>query len=372
MYVYMGVCTCVSHVCLCVRGCVCESACVCARVCVRAFVFLCVCVCMCYCTCNTANTCACVLWVGTHVRVCTCTCACVFVRVHMCSCVSAFVCACTCVRACASVRERVPCVFLRARVRVCVCMRARVCVCASLPPLCDIFPGIRLATQPPSNHVGDKCEAVTSVLIGARARTQGCGYLHPSYTQTHTPHNPAGLLVHLQRQYNPTGLHVRSQGCTYNPTGHPVLSQALSGIHAQSHWSPCAFTGMHLQPHWAPCAFTGPVRDTPTIPLVSLCVHRDAPAISLGSSYLHMDAPSDKTPIKMPPSTFPPHPGFYVLILHIKSQHGSVCVLARCGVQSFGIFVVVWPTCVVLSRYVSGLVVTGCSSAAGPAWFPLT
>jgi len=32
---------------------------------------------------------------------------------------------------------------------------------------------------------------------------------------------------------------------------------------------------------------------------------------------------------------------------------GSACVLARCGVQSSGICVALWPTCVVLSRYVS-------------------
>jgi len=36
--------------------------------------------------------------------------------------------------------------------------------------------------------------------------------------------NPAGLLVLLQRQYNPTGLPVRSQGCIINPTGLPVHS----------------------------------------------------------------------------------------------------------------------------------------------------
>jgi len=40
--------------------------------------------------------------------------------------------------------------------------------------------------------------------------------------------NLAGLLVHLQRQYNPTGLPVRSQGCTYNPTGPPVRSQGCT------------------------------------------------------------------------------------------------------------------------------------------------
>ena len=41
-------------------------------------------------------------------------------------------------------------------------------------------------------------------------------------------HNPTGLLVYLQRQYNPTGLPVRSQGCTYNPTGLPVRSQGCT------------------------------------------------------------------------------------------------------------------------------------------------
>jgi len=50
---------------------------------------------------------------------------------------------------------------------------------------------------------------------------------------------------------------VLSQGCSYNPTGHPVLSQAQSGIHPQSHWSPCAFTGIHLHSNGDPCAFTG-------------------------------------------------------------------------------------------------------------------
>jgi len=40
--------------------------------------------------------------------------------------------------------------------------------------------------------------------------------------------NPAGLLVHLQRQYNPSVLPVRSQGCTYNPTGLPVRQQGFT------------------------------------------------------------------------------------------------------------------------------------------------
>ena len=50
-----------------------------------------------------------------------------------------------------------------------------------------------------------------------------------------------------------------------------------------------------------------------TAPLVSLCVHRDALTIPLGSLCIHRDVPSDKPPIKIPPSTFPPHPGFYLL-----------------------------------------------------------
>jgi len=84
-------------------------------------------------------------------------------------------------------------------------------------------------------------------------------------------------------------------------------------------------------------------------PLVSLCVHRDALTIPLGSLCVHRDAPSDKPPIKIPP-----HPGFYVLCyISYNRQHGSVCVLARCEVQSAGIFVALRPTCVALSRYVS-------------------
>jgi hypothetical protein len=137
----------------------------------------------------------------------------------------------------------------------CVCLRAceRVCVRASFPPPCGIFPGTRLAPRTPSNHVGDKSEAVTSVLSGARARTQACGRLHPSYTHTHTTQSR----------------------CTHGSSPETV----------QSNWFPCAFTGMYLQPHWAPCAFTGPVRDTPTIPLVSLCFHRDVPATPLGTLF---------------------------------------------------------------------------------------
>jgi len=85
----------------------------------------------------------------------------------------------------------------------------------------------------PSPYIGH-------VMIAKPAPKVVDTYIPHTHTHTHTPNNPAGLLVHLQRQYNPTGLPVLSQGCTYNPTGHPVLSQARSGIHTQSHRSLCA------------------------------------------------------------------------------------------------------------------------------------
>jgi len=51
--------------------------------------------------------------------------------------------------------------------------------------------------------------------------------------------------------------------------------------------------------------------------LVSLCDHRNAPAIPLGSLCIHSDAPSHKSPVKMPPSTFLPHPRFSDCILNM-------------------------------------------------------
>ena len=139
----------------------------------------------------------------------------------------------------------------------------------------------------------------------------GVGKPKSAYTPlTHThihQLNLARLLVHLQRQYNPTGL--------------PVCSQALSGIHPQSYWSACTFTGMHLQSHWAPCAFTR--------------IH-----------------PNTNPQSRCPPQAFSPIPGsMFLNYISYKRQHGPACVLARCGVQSSGIFVALWPTCVVLSRY---------------------
>jgi len=48
----------------------------------------------------------------------------------------------------------------------------------------------------------------------------------------------------------------------------------------------------------------------------------------MGSRCIHRYAPSHNPPIKMPPSTFFPHPwGLYYI--SYKRQHGSACVLAR-------------------------------------------
>jgi len=85
----------------------------------------------------------------------------------------------------------------------------------------------------------------------------------------------------------------------------------------QFHWSPCAFTGTHLQSHWVPRAFT---RMHPHIIPQSRC----------------------------PPQPFSPIPCFYTIYL----TRDNMYVLARCGVQPSGILVALWPTCVVLSRYV--------------------
>ena len=91
----------------------------------------------------------------------------------------------------------------------------------------------------------------------------------PSTSLMHThinQRNPAGLLVHLQRQYNATGRPVRSQGCTCNPTR-------------------------------------------------LLCIHRDTP--------------SHKTPIEKPPSTFPPTPGSMFCIPCTRQVTARLSVCAR-------------------------------------------
>ena len=66
-----------------------------------------------------------------------------------------------------------------------------------------------------------------------------------------------------------------------------------------------------------------------TIPLVSLCVHRDEPTIPRGALCIHGDATSHKPTIKMPPTTFLPHLGLYVLKLHILQETARLSVSAR-------------------------------------------
>ena len=72
-----------------------------------------------------------------------------------------------------------------------------------------------------------------------------------------------------------------------------------------------------------------PCQGSPTIPLVSLCVHRDAITIPLGSLCVHRDVPAHKPPITMPPTTFLPHPGFYIFILHILQETARPSACAR-------------------------------------------
>ena len=97
--------------------------------------------------------------------------------------------------------------------------------------------------------------------------TSPCGFisLYPrlcmptSLLHTQTPHNPAGLLVHIHRHYNPsTPNQTNWSPCAFAGM-HPQPRLALCAFTdplAQSHWSPRAFTGTHLQTHGAPCAFT--------------------------------------------------------------------------------------------------------------------
>ena len=91
-------------------------------------------------------------------------------------------------------------------------------------------------------------------------------------------------------------------------------------------------------------------------------------SISLRSLCLHREVPSVKPFIKMSPSTFLPHPRFYVFIINILQETARLSVCAR-HVQGsiLGNFVAFWPTCVVLSRYVNSPVVTGCPFD----WLPL-
>ena len=60
---------------------------------------------------------------------------------------------------------------------------------------------------------------------------------------------------------------------------------------------------------------------------------------------------------RCPPQPFSPILGsMFLYFISYKRQHDPACLLARCGVQSSGLFVALWPTCIVLSRYVSSAV----------------
>ena len=89
-------------------------------------------------------------------------------------------------------------------------------------------------------------------------------------------------------------------------------------------WSPCSFTGMHLQSHWDLYAFTG-MHPNP---------NQDAP--------LNLSPPFQVI-------------CFYTIYLTRDSTAQRVCSPGA-GFNPPNFFVALWPTCVVLSRYVSSLV----------------
>jgi len=91
-----------------------------------------------------------------------------------------------------------------------------------------------------------------------------------------------------------------------------------------------------------------------TTPLGCLCVHRPCQGYTHNPTGLSVRS-QGCTYNPTGPQPFSPIPGsmFDLYYISYKRQHGSSCVLARCGVQSCGIFVALWPTCVVLYRYIS-------------------
>jgi len=114
-----------------------------------------------------------------------------------------------------------------------------------------------------------------------------------------------------------------------NPTGHPVRSQAQSGTHPQSHWPPCAFTGCTCNP-------TG---------------------ISMPSQGCTLrQIPNQDAPLKLSPQSW--ILCFYTIYLTRDSTAQRVCSPGA-GFNPPEIFVALWPTCAVLSRYVSSLVALG-------------
>jgi len=140
----------------------------------------------------------------------------------------------------------------------------------------------------------------------------------------------------------------------------------------------------HTYTNSIPLDFWSISRDSTTA-LVSLCVHSDALTIPQVSLCVHRDAPSDKPPIKLPPSTFPPISGslFYVIYLTRDSTAQCVCspgvgfnppeFMSPCGLTVSCCLA----TSVVQSRNSKRLVapprvfVCICMDLAGPAWSSL-
>ena len=144
-------------------------------------------------------------------------------------------------------------------------------------------------------------------------------FLHPPHTHQHQL-NPAGLLVHLQRQYNPSDLPVRSQGCTYNPTGLPVRSQGCT-----LRQTPNQNSSLNLSsPSWVLCFMLYILQETARL---SVCARQVRGSI-LRNFLVTSDAPSHITPIKMTYTTYPPYPRF-CFILYILQETAQPSVRAR-------------------------------------------
>ena len=113
-----------------------------------------------------------------------------------------------------------------------------------------------------------------------------------------TPHNPAGLLDHLQRQYNPT---------TPNQTN--LSPCAFAGMYLQSPWALCAFTVP--QSHWSPCASTGTHLQSSGAPCAPTRMHPPSkPQQKSLFNLVHLPTcvPPHSTPSYPLPDNLPTHP----------------------------------------------------------------
>ena len=181
--------------------------------------------------------------------------------------------------------------------------------------------------------------------------------------------NPAGLLVHLQRQYNPSVLPVHSQRCTYNPTGLPVRSQkCIFAIFCASFVS--------YDPSMVNALQHGTWMDVCFSALVSLCVHRDALTIPLGSLCVHRNAPLPTPNQDAPHNLSSPSrvlcSSFYTTYLKRDSTAQRVCspgagfnppeFWSPCGLPV---------SCCLATSVVRSRLVAPLRALAGPAWSSL-